>query len=135
MRDGFDFDTPDEHGSISYSGVRRPRRSSGEFVSRVYAREWFWRTHDRESYECPDCGRGDDRVQRFEVHHIDSDPTNNEPENLVAVCRRCHRWRHGEGPTVSGLDLDEWKDEFLSLGEDSESLLQHTVYDREEVTE
>jgi hypothetical protein len=30
----------------------------------------------------------------MDVHHIDCDPTNDEPENLVPMCRKCHRRLH-----------------------------------------
>lgn len=86
-------------------------------MSRYYARRWFWSEYDINAYECPDCGRGRGRVNRFEVHHKDGDATNNNPENLIAVCRRCHSWRHNEGPTLKGLDNHEWKEAFIELGE------------------
>jgi hypothetical protein len=80
---------------------------------RERAREWFWSEHDRQDYECPDCGRGIDRVTGFDVHHIDEDPTNNDPDNLIGLCHRCHIWRHHDGPTLPGLDLEEWKAAFV----------------------
>ena len=35
------------------------------------------------------CERCDSRIAE-EVHHVDGDPANNRPENLTALCRRCH---------------------------------------------
>jgi len=93
-----------------------PKESDHPRVSRGYAREWYWSEHDKSEYECPDCGRGSDRVTDFVVHHIDRDPTNNDPDNLIAVCERCHGWRHHGGPTIKGLDVEEWQDQFLALG-------------------
>jgi len=94
----------------------QPRSSTVPTKSRSHAREWYWSRFDRESYTCPDCGRGPKQVSRFEVHHKDGDATNNYPLNLIALCSRCHVWRHETGPTISGLDLDEWKREFTALG-------------------
>lgn len=31
----------------------------------------------------------------LEVHHIDEDRTNNEPDNLMTLCSNCHREMHG----------------------------------------
>lgn len=93
----------------------RPGESDHDDYSRSLARKWFWEHHDKDEYECPKCGRDIHRAKIFDVHHKDGDPTNNDPENLVALCRRCHRWRH-EGPTLGGLDTEEWKDAFLDLG-------------------
>lgn len=83
--------------------------------SRRLAREQFWATRTYRGYICPDCGRGLDRVYAFDVHHKDGNPHNNDPDNLVGLCRRCHRWRH-DGSTLSGLDVEEWKEEFGRLG-------------------
>lgn len=35
------------------------------------------------------------RPQDGNVHHIDGDPTNNDPENLVVRCKTCHLVCHG----------------------------------------
>ncbi|WP_436934975.1 HNH endonuclease signature motif containing protein [Halovenus marina] len=102
-------------------------------TSRDRAREQFWTDHDPKSYTCPDCGRGHDRIYQWEIHHKDGDPQNNDPENLIGLCRRCHAWRHYDGPTLSGLDLEEWKDGFASIGDDSTK--RHTVYDQPATTE
>ena len=37
-----------------------------------------------------------------DLHHRDGDPENNSTQNLVPVCRRCHR-RHHEGPPHPAL--------------------------------
>lgn len=43
---------------------------------------------------CEKCG--DEKSER---HHIDDDPQNNAPENIMALCRRCHTIEHGKAPT------------------------------------
>jgi len=51
--------------------------------------------HGRECSEC-------DSSEAIEVHHIDGDRNNNEPENLLPLCRRCHSKVHGSG--LNGLE-------------------------------
>lgn len=91
----------------------RPETALVPGTSRKYARQWWWSQHNRDEYVCPDCGRGNDRVIEFHIHHIDGDPLNNNPENLIGLCNRCHSWRHNTGPTLSGLDVEEWKQAFV----------------------
>lgn len=38
--------------------------------------------------ECPLCSNRD--VGHFEVHHVDENPDNNDPSNLLLLCRICH---------------------------------------------
>jgi len=90
-----------------------PHESNNESMARTDHREWYWTLYDYDSYECPDCGRSADEVDRFEVHHLDRDPLNGALWNLQAVCRRCHGWRHGE-KSLSGLSLEEWKRAFVN---------------------
>ena len=33
---------------------------------------------------------------KLQIHHIDGDITNNEPENLICVCVECHAEIHGD---------------------------------------
>jgi 5-methylcytosine-specific restriction endonuclease McrA len=52
---------------------------------------------ERAGNRCQDCGRAA-RPDRgaLPVHHLDEDPTNHAPENLLVVCRPCHRLRHAQ---------------------------------------
>jgi 5-methylcytosine-specific restriction endonuclease McrA len=89
-----------------------PSRSGKEHAARNAHRTFYWRLFEYEAYTCPDCGRGAGQVYQFEVHHIDRDPTNGRLWNLIGVCRRCHRWRHG-GQTRSSWSIEEWKHGFV----------------------
>lgn len=42
---------------------------------------------------CAVCGR-DPSERQIEVHHIDEDPFNNDPDNLQWLCRGCHTIFH-----------------------------------------
>lgn len=95
-----------------------PYQTGNRESAREAHRKFYWQIFDRESYECPDCGLGIGDIHRFEVHHLDRDPLNGRLWNLVAVCQNCHQKRHAAGNPISLLRLDEWKDEFVALGED-----------------
>jgi len=49
----------------------------------------------RDNYTCQDCGIIQDVLKgwykKLDVHHIDGDDTNNDPENMISLCRNCHR--------------------------------------------
>lgn len=34
--------------------------------------------------------------ERLEIHHIDANPKNNDPKNLLVICINCHRKLHGK---------------------------------------
>lgn len=70
-------------------------------------RRWYWNQHDYETYECSDCGRGLEAVDRFEVPHIDGNYRNGDPENLVGLCHRCHRARHREEEIEN--HIEDWR--------------------------
>lgn len=52
---------------------------------------------------CPFCNNDD--VGHFEIHHIDEDPSNNEIQNLLLLCRMCHsKITKGDIPLNKVLD-------------------------------
>jgi len=78
-----------------------------ELKLRDTARETFWSEFDKDSYECPVCGRSD---VPMDVHHRDGDPFNNHPINLIGVCDPCHRAEHKRRSKVESLNA--WKEDF-----------------------
>ena len=48
---------------------------------------------------CVKCG--DEKSER---HHIDDNPLNNAPENVMPLCRRCHTLEHGKRPTLEAIE-------------------------------
>lgn len=58
--------------------------------------------------KCQSCGY--DKV--LDLHHIDEDHTNNDPENHVILCPNCHALIHRMGKTVEEIcpDYESWAD-------------------------
>lgn len=100
---------------------------SAKSKSRQKARSLYWGKHNKQSYECPDCGRHSDQLRTgFEVHHIDGNPKNNSLDNLVGLCRPCHNIRERKKPSFNELSLIQ---EQL---EDTQSLTETTPVITEE---
>ena len=58
--------------------------------AREKARRRYWQHRSKRGWRCPGCGRSRSQVDRVDVHHRDGNPNNNDPDNLVALCKRCH---------------------------------------------
>jgi 5-methylcytosine-specific restriction endonuclease McrA len=43
----------------------------------------------RKDY-CEHCNKKWEGGRKFDVDHIDNDPSNNDPSNLQTLCRKCH---------------------------------------------
>lgn len=91
-------------------------------MSRYEDRQQFWEEHDKETYECPECGATKDDGVRFQVHHIDGHPKNGTSENLVALCRKCHWEEHGMNP---GKQRGHWSEEYFHEWRSNESPLKY----------
>ena len=61
--------------------------------------------------QCKWCGTNG----RNAVHHIDHDPCNNNPDNLIRLCRSCHDKYHAAEHRyrTSKVVLDEFKEKVL----------------------
>ena len=45
----------------------------------------------RDRYRCQQCFRHqNESSRRLDIHHIDFNKKNNNPNNLIALCRNCH---------------------------------------------
>ena len=70
---------------------------------------------------CEECGSTDPPIQ---VHHIDGNPTNNHPQNLLVLCRNCHQSKHGPAdeqgtvPWYSGAVNENIPEEDSGLAKD-----------------
>lgn len=82
-------------------------------TDRSHARAQFWAGRPKGAYRCPGCDRTRNEVVTIDVHHRDGNAENNDPSNLVALCRRCHLGEQHdrpvddsalEAPTPSSID-------------------------------
>lgn len=72
----------------------RPRRA-------LYPENWERLAEEIKTaagWRCEQCGHLHEPAAGYmlTVHHIDGDPGNNAPENLVALCQRCHLALHAK---------------------------------------
>jgi 5-methylcytosine-specific restriction endonuclease McrA len=68
---------------LSHSGNRKRDRARGHKQAlKLYP----------EIGPCVKCGR-----EKSERHHIDDNPLNNSPENIMPLCRSCHTIEHKKG--------------------------------------
>lgn len=95
--------------------------------SRKLARQSYWGRYDRDSYQCPDCGRGESEIPgQFEVHHQNGEPMDNRPENQVGLCRLCHNLREGKKPSIA--QIRDLRDNVSVLdSEDSDTVCDSTA--------
>lgn len=86
--------------------------------SRRLARERYWSEHEKSSYTCPDCGRGESEiVGTFQVHHKTGTPHDNRMESLVGLCGACHRLRENKKPSIKRIEKLRDHDHEISLRE------------------
>lgn len=63
------------------------------------------------------CCKCEERGQPVQIHHIDDNPANNDPSNLVVLCLRCHdetQIRGGFARRLSVADVRLYRDNWLS---------------------
>jgi 5-methylcytosine-specific restriction endonuclease McrA len=71
----------------NYSGRSKPRNGG------------LWENmapliRERDGLRCTTCGEAPALSSSLHVHHIDHDPTNNVPENLITLCAADHMTHH-----------------------------------------
>ena len=60
----------------------------------------------RDKYTCQYCYRNQEEVrEKLSIHHIDYDKKNNNPLNLISLCRKCH--------TKMGANRELWRRYFF----------------------
>jgi len=78
-------------------GKRNPQWQDGKSFE-LYSFDWTDTLREsirqRDDYVCQMCGIHQDELdgwyKQLDVHHIDYDKDNCNPENLITLCRKCH---------------------------------------------
>jgi predicted nucleic acid-binding Zn ribbon protein len=93
--------------SADWSSKNRSRENSplwrgGSKNYREYPREFNLKLRSsiriRDQYKCRFCAT---KSKSLDVHHIDGNKKNTDPNNLISVCRSCHRKVHcGKLPII-----------------------------------
>ncbi|HEB13745.1 MAG TPA: hypothetical protein ENI13_02060 [candidate division CPR3 bacterium] len=100
-----------EKGSITNKG-RIPWNYQGGISFEPYGIEFnedlkeVIRNRDRR--KCQLCEKTElENEEKLSVHHIDYDKKNNDPDNLISLCRSCH--------SKTQINRENWKQYFKSL--------------------
>lgn len=78
---------------LANSGDRNGMWEGG--ISRQEYPAEFWKKHfkdmirDRDDRECQLCG-ANENGKALDIHHIDYDKLNIDPDNLISLCHKCH---------------------------------------------
>ena len=81
-------------------------------VNREYPQEWGnvlrESIRNRDGNQCQICGVPQiECCRKLDVHHIDEDKKNINPQNLITVCRKCH--------LKGRFNVQYWKEKFQYL--------------------
>ncbi len=99
----------------------------GKTTSPPYPENWDAITHavkERAGWRCEHCGHPHDPTSGYTltVHHLDGNPAHCTPDNLVALCQRCHlhvQAKHAPGQLpLPGIDPPRWLTRILKEGGD-----------------
>lgn len=123
--------------------VRMRGEGNSHFKTGTSYAKWFTEMRllvmDRDERRCVICQQEEEISQviwrgqtvnrtNLRVHHVNDDPTNNTPENLVTLCQKCHVVHHHSNTTPwpwlgtyaqvkSQSMTSKWKDATTSLRE------------------
>ena len=63
-----------------------------------------WRARKHRKASCQECGSPND----LHVHHMDRNPANNDPVNLMTLCASCHLKLHWREDRAKRLAVNPW---------------------------
>jgi len=86
------------HTSTEFKKRKNHPFYKGDDFDRTYPLDWTdilrESIRQKDNYVCQLCGTHQDelngRLKKLDIHHIDYDKDNLNPENLISLCRSCH---------------------------------------------
>jgi len=88
----------------------------GGISNNLYCDDWIESLRNcirqRDNYICQECGIHQDeidngRIKKLDVHHIDYNKLNCNPDNLITLCRNCHM--------KTNFNREYWKQYFIII--------------------
>ena len=62
----------------------------------------------RDNYMCQECNHTQEQLRyKLHVHHIDYNKNNNNPKNLISLCKSCH--------SQANFDRSDWENYFNKI--------------------
>lgn len=96
-----------EFNRIKNSGENSPSWQGGKSYE-IYPKDWTdilkLSIRDRDKHICQICGKNPKDTGTLNVHHIDYNKKNCDPQNLISLCRKCH--------TKTNYKRDYWTNYF-----------------------
>ena len=95
---------------------KRRRKKPHQKTKLKYGPEWTEalrkQIRERDGHVCQWCGMPqEDNFQKLSVHHIDFNPMNCDPKNLVSLCLDCHDIEaHGGKYRKKKASINRWCD-------------------------
>ncbi len=73
-----------------FVGKNNPNYKDGKYTKEIL--ELKESIRKRDNYICQNCSKiQEEHHRKLDVHHIDGDDTNNDPENMITLCNSCHK--------------------------------------------
>lgn len=67
---------------------------------------------ERDNFTCQECNYSEDKLNyKLSIHHIDYDKKNNDPNNLISLCKSCH--------LKTNFNRDNWTQYYKNRREDA----------------
>ena len=85
-----------------YLSRRNCSQSCGNSKKEVTRDALHWRARKHRAETCAECGT----TEGLHVHHVDRNPENNNPANLMTLCASCHlklHWREDREKRLAGV--------------------------------
>ena len=87
-----------------YLSRRNCSQSCGNSKKEVTRDALHWRARKHRAETCAECGT----TEGLHVHHVDRNPENNNPANLMTLCASCHLKLHWREDREKRMACNPW---------------------------